>query len=173
MGSQDGSSEATGAPDPHCMNKQMSSDSGCPVDIDNLLQVDWDGRSNEIRWLSTVLGLVALLLGTLYAGPEEWVRRPLPEGQLSIVTTIESIGPVWPVAFGLSGILLVWFAVRGKTIQYGHALCAGAWGLYGWAILVGALLSEPPTPITVGVTAIGMSVVHFFLARHWAELGDS
>lgn len=121
--------------------------------------------------VSLTLALIAFLTGASYAGPSFWVRRPLPEGQLSVVVTIESWGPVWPILFVATAAVLAASALSTRYVGYTHAVAAGVWAFYGSAVLLSAAYAEPPGPILTGGIAVGASLVHLAMIRTWADLG--
>lgn len=121
--------------------------------------------------VSKTLAVIAAFTGLLYVGPSFWVRRPMPDGQLSIVVAIESWGPVWPIVFFAAAIVLAASAHTRRFVGYAHAIVAGVWGFYGSAVLLSAVYAEPPTPILTGGFAIGASALHLAMIRVWSDLG--
>ncbi|MFD6518100.1 hypothetical protein [Rhodococcus sp. NPDC060176] len=124
------------------------------------------------RIVSLIMGLMAIVVGATYWGPTEWVRRPLPPNQTSIVVMVESIGPVWPVIFTVTGAALVVASLLGRYVVAAHVLGIFGWMFYGAAIIVGAVLSEPPAPIVTGLIAIGVAGIHFGMTRAHQEVGE-
>lgn len=123
------------------------------------------------RLVAGTCGLMQVAIGLLYLGPSQLVRRPLPPDQISFVVYIEQAGPYWVVGFVLSGLVLVAAAVRGKGFVVGYAAGVFVWLFYGGAILLGALVSEPPTPVLTGTFACFLAFVHAGLAFGCAERG--
>jgi hypothetical protein len=123
------------------------------------------------RLTAATAGIMQVTVGLLYIGPEQLVRRPLLPGQVSAVVYIEGIGPVWTAIFILSGLYLVFAAARKKRFVPGHIAAAGVWGLYGGAVLISALLTEPPVPVLAGTIASFVALLHLSLARGCAERG--
>jgi hypothetical protein len=114
-----------------------------------------------VRLVTLIMGAIAFVVGVVYLGPSELVRRPLPPNQTSIVVWVESIGPLWPTIFALTGVVLCVAAVFGRGTVAAHVGGIFTWVLFGGAILVGALKSEPPSPIVTGLLAVGIGAIHF------------
>lgn len=125
------------------------------------------------RLVSFITGAMALLLGVIYVGPTEWIRRPLPQGQVSLVAIIEQAVPVWAILFCVTGLALVWAVMARRGLIAAHLLAIFAWTFYGVALLLSALLSEPPAPIITGVIAIGLVGVHWGLIQTHQDLGHT
>lgn len=123
------------------------------------------------RLTAATAGIMQVTVGLLYIGPEELVRRPLLPGQVSAVVYIEGIGPVWTVSFVLAGLFLIWAAVRKEGFVPGYIAAAGVWGLYGGAVLISALLTEPPVPVLTGTIASFVALLKLTIARDCSERG--
>lgn len=121
--------------------------------------------------VTRTLAVIAAFTGALYLGPAFWVRRPIPDGQLSIVVAIESWGPVWPVVFFGAAVILAVSAHTRSYVGYAHAIVAGVWGFYGSAVLLSAVYAEPPAPVLSGGIALGASALHLAMIRVWSDLG--
>lgn len=124
------------------------------------------------RIVSLIMGLVAILVGIVYWGPTEWVRRPLPPNQTSLVQVVEGFGPVWPIIFVVTGSALVCAAVLGRYAVHAHVIGIFGWMFYGVLILLGSLQSEPPAPIVTGLIGIGVAAIHFGMTRVHQEVGE-
>ena len=128
-----------------------------------------------LRVVSVNLSLMAISYAIFYFGPSEWVRIPRDpedlENQVSIVQKVEGFGPVWPFLFMLGGVLVLCSTLLGRGVIVAHGVAAGVWVTYGLAILLGALLSLPPTPILSGGGAIFAAITHIGMARAWAGEG--
>lgn len=125
-----------------------------------------------VRLVSLIMGAMSLMIGVAYWGPSEWVRRPLPPNQTSIVVFVEHIGPVWPLTFGGTGLVLIATALLSRWLVAGHVVGIFTWMFYGAAIIMGAILSEPPAPIVTGLMAGGVAAVHFGMMRAHQEAGE-
>ncbi|MFF0706976.1 hypothetical protein [Gordonia sputi] len=123
------------------------------------------------RLVSFITGVMAILVGVIYFGPSEWVRRPLPPGQVSLVSIIESAVPVWSILFCLTGAALVFCVMSRRHLIAAHILAIFTWTFYGMALLLSAVLSEPPAPIVTGVIALGLVGVHWGLIQVHQEQG--
>lgn len=125
-----------------------------------------------LRNLSLWLALFAAVFGGLYAfAPEFLVRKPLPSGQSSVVVFVDSIGPVWPALFFFAAIMVGLSALYRRGVLLAHCIASGVWIFYGACIVVGAILSLPPTPITSGVAALFGAGTHWFAVKIWAAEG--
>ena len=123
------------------------------------------------RLVAGVTGTMNIAVGALYLGPSQLVRRPLPPDQISLVVYVESFGPWWVLMFALSGLWLLVATWRRRGFLFAHSLSVMVWGFYGAAILLGAMFSEPPTPILAGAIAAFMAILHSALAFSCAERG--
>lgn len=123
------------------------------------------------RLVAGACGLTQIAVGLLYLGPTDLVRRPLPPGQVSFVVYVEQAGPYWVAGFILSSLLLLVAAVRGKGFVVGHAAGVFICLFYGAAILLGAIRSQPPSPVVTATFACGLALIHFALAFGCAERG--
>ena len=123
------------------------------------------------RVLSLVIAGLSVLVGALYTGPDSLVRRPLPPGQESIVVVIEHFFPVWPFLVAFTGALLGYAAVIRRGVVATHALVVCAWAFYGLCLILAPIRSVPPSPILVGVIAVGIAVINYAAARLWSALG--
>lgn len=123
------------------------------------------------RMLSLVIAGLSVIVGALYTGPDALVRRPLPPGQESIVVVIEHFFPVWPFLFAFTGALLGYAAVIRRGVVITHALVVVGWAFYGLCLILAPIRSVPPSPILVGVIAVGIAVINYAAARLWSALG--
>ncbi|QCG77770.1 membrane protein [Gordonia phage Tarzan] len=123
------------------------------------------------RLVAGVTGCMSIVVGALYLGPSQLVRRPLPPDQISLVVYVEGSGPWWVLMFILSGIWLLVTSFRKRGFLLAHSVSVLIWGFYGAAILLGAMFSEPPTPILAGAIAAFVAVLHSALAFSCAERG--
>jgi hypothetical protein len=123
------------------------------------------------RLVAGAAGAMNVCVGALYLGPSQLVRRPLPPEQISLVVTVENVGPWWTVLFVLSGVWLMFVSWRKKGFVVAHAVSVFTWGFYGAAILLGAWFSEPPTPVLAGTIAVWTAFGHAALAFSCAERG--
>lgn len=118
-----------------------------------------------------VLAVVAAMTGAVYLGPDFWARRPLPDGQLSIVAQVESWGPIWPALFFIVAAGLVWSVHARRHVALAHSLAAGVWTFYASALFFSAAYSEPPGPILASAIAYGTTALHWAMIRVWADQG--
>ena len=121
---------------------------------------------------SILTGVMAVVMGAVYFAPEEFIRRRLPSGQTSVVVYVDSLGPVWPVLFLVMGISLILAVTARAYVVAAHVLAVFGWSFYGAALLVGAVMSEPPSPIVTGAIAMGVAGIHFGLIHAHQDAGD-
>lgn len=121
--------------------------------------------------LAIVLGALSILVGTIYLGPSNLVRRPLAPGQETLVVIVEAALPVWPFLFGAAGVYLLTAALRQRRVMWAHGAVIGAWSFYGFCLISAPLRSIPPSPILAGVIAMGIVAVNIAALRLWAALG--
>lgn len=128
-----------------------------------------------LRLISYTLGSMAVVYAGAYAGPAWFVRSErTPEDlaqQVSIVQYLETFGPVWTILFTIAGLSVLVCAYLGRNLIIAHSLAAGVWVSYGIAVLGGAILSEPPTPVLSGLAAVFGAITHIGMARAWAGEG--
>ena len=128
-----------------------------------------------LKLISYNLGTMAVLYAIFYIGPTEWVRMPRTpeqlESQVSVVQHVENLGPIWPFLFALAGGLVMGTTYVGRGVIIGHGIAAGVWVFFGLAIMLGSLLSVPPTPVLSGAAAIFGAITHVGMARAWAGEG--
>lgn len=131
-----------------------------------------DRKLKALRDLSLSLAMIAFLYGGLYAfAPEPLLRRPLPDGQTSVVIWVEYIFPIWPIMFFAVSVLISLSAIYRRGVLLAHSIAVFAWLFYGGCIIAGALLSRPPTPVQLGITALCAGPVHWFVAKAWSAEG--
>ncbi|MDQ1202851.1 hypothetical protein [Rhodococcus sp. SORGH_AS_0303] len=123
------------------------------------------------RFLSFVLATGAMVVGTFYAGPESLVRRPVRPGQETLVVLVESVFPVWPIIFLLAGSLVLVAAIRMRGLIAAHGVVVAVWAFYALCLILGPILSVPPSPILVGVIAAIVMLTNAAAMRLWAALG--
>ncbi|QRE00932.1 hypothetical protein [Nocardia phage NC1] len=134
-----------------------------------------DPTIGALKLISFNLGLSAVAYAAFYLGPDSYTRlMRTPEqalAQVSIVQYVEGLGPVWPFLFALAGGLVLGTTYVGRGVIIGHGIAAGVWVFFGLAIMLGSLLSVPPTPVLSGAAAIFGAITHVGMARAWAGEG--
>lgn len=129
-------------------------------------------KFTALQGTSLITGLMAVVLGVVYFGPPELVRRSLPPKQTSLVQAVENLGPVWPLLFTVMGVALI-AAVTGRRYIVGaHVFAIFGWMFYGACIVIGAAASVPPAPIVTGLIAIGVAGIHGGLMLAHQDAGD-
>ncbi len=121
-------------------------------------------------------GFLALAHGFLaiaYAFPAITRGYPPPPDvrRISIVLYIDSLGPVWQIAFGLTGAVLGFAVlVRHRTLALAHTLGGAAMAVYGSALWIGFALSEPRPTVTGAVAYTGLTIWHLTIGVTYARL---
>lgn len=129
-------------------------------------------RLTPLQATSLLTGLMAVIVGVAYFGPEQLVRRSLPAGQTSLVKAVESLGPVWPVIFTAMGLALILACTLRRHIVAAHAVSVLGWMFYGSCLLIGSLQSEPPGPILTGILSVFVALIHLGLMFVHQDEGD-
>lgn len=141
-----------------------------------------DPTVRALSLVSVSLGLMALCYTLFYLGPPFLVRySPPPDKEPTrngkggpantLVMWIEHLGPVWPVLFGIAAFSVLISTLLFRGLIVGHGIAAGVWVIYGSAIIYGAVMADPPSPILAGVAALFGAVFHVGMARAWAGEG--
>jgi tryptophan-rich sensory protein len=129
-------------------------------------------RFTGLQVTSIITGVMAVILGVVYFAPEESHGHPLPPGQPSLVVYIEQLGPVWPLLFLTMGVALILAVTARRYIVPAHILAVFGWTLYGSALFIGEVFSEPPTSVVTGAIAVGVAGIHFGLMQAHHDQGD-
>lgn len=122
-------------------------------------------RYTSLQLTSLITGVMAIVMGLVYFGPDSLIRQPLPSGQVSVVVAVESFAPVWPLLFTVMGMALIGAVTSRRFVLGAHVVAIFGWSFYGASILIGALLSEPPTPIDESTMSLFVAAVHFGLIQ--------
>ena len=124
-----------------------------------------------LRTVSYAMAGAALTLTALYLGPTTLVQRQVVGPQVTLVQIIDDIVPLFPLLFAVAGTLVLVSTLRTRGVVIAHAIAATAWMFYGLLLLLGSIFLEPPAPVLTGTIAIWASLMHFGMARSWAEQG--
>lgn len=124
-----------------------------------------------IRIVSLTLGFLALVLCLAFSGPDRWADLARPGPQDSLVSAIGSLDWLWPAAFLAAGLALIGTVVARRGMIVANGLAAGVWLAHGAAQTLWAMFVEPPAPVVGGLVAIAAALVHFGMARAWADQG--
>lgn len=104
---------------------------------------------------SSSLAVMHGALAIAYTFP--WLARssaPPRPGQVSIVLYIDSLGPVWQLAFGLTAAVLLAGLVWPRWLALAHTLGGAALAVFSAGLWLGYALSEPRPSM---LTALGYS----------------
>lgn len=126
-----------------------------------------------LRIISVTLGLCALYFAGIYLGPTGLAVNARMTGQPTVVQTINSFGPIWPILFAIAGGGVLGSLTSGcrLVLVLAHGVAAAVWVFFGLTSLTGALLSQPPIPVLTGGLAISAAVIHYGAARCWSDWG--
>jgi len=117
--------------------------------------------------MSWVLLAVQVVVAVLHGFPS-LVYRPNPR-TARVVEFINSLGPWWIVAFGLSATVLLVSLWRRRYRHLGHLACMFAWVVFAVALWFGALASRPIGPILFACVATGLVLMHLVIATAYAD----
>lgn len=136
-------------------------------------------RFTGLQVTSLITGVMAVILGCVYCVPEEYRGRVVHPGvvhpgqtSLAVYIYIDQLGPVWPLLFIVMGISLILAITARRYVVQAHILAVFGWMFYGSALLIGAVFSEPPTPVITGAIAAGVAGIHFGLMQAHQDAGD-
>lgn len=129
-------------------------------------------KFTALQGISIITGVMAVVMGLVYVGPETFIRRTLPPGQTTLVVAVESLGPVWPVLFTLMGIVLILAVTARRFLLLAHVFAILVWSFYAACIIIGSLQSQPPAPIITGVMSAFVALIHFGLILAHQDAGD-
>lgn len=129
-------------------------------------------KFTALQWISLITGVMGVVMGLVYVGPEAFIRRPLPPGQTTLVVAVEALGPVWPVLYTLMGIGLILAVTARRFLLPAHAFAVLVWMFYGACVIIGSLQSQPPAPIITGVMSAFVALIHFGLLLAHQDAGD-
>lgn len=129
-------------------------------------------RFTGLQVTSLITGVMAVILGVIYFARDLGLRRPSPPGQTPIVAYIDGLGPVWTLLFLSTGAGLILAVTSRRYVVPAHILAMFGWMLYGSALLIGEVFSEPPTSVVTGAIAVGVAGIHFGLMQAHHDQGD-
>lgn len=121
-----------------------------------------DIRRGAVSWL---LALVSFTLAVAYAIPGLGVAQTSLPGRTSIVAFLD---PTWTVAFGALSLFLAASLIRGTGLVLGHTVGVTVFSFWSAAVLIGAVMSNPPGPLTSAVLGIAVTVLHFWSVVDYA-----
>jgi hypothetical protein len=123
--------------------------------------------STRPRQISTgSLGLIHLGLAYAYANPALSVS-PLPPGtsRVSIVSYINSLGPIWLIAYGSTGaFLIVALLTAPRLLRWAHVAGVSVATTYSLALWAGFALSDPRPTIISALLSLAMVTWHITLS---------
>lgn len=88
---------------------------------------------------------------------------PATPGRVSVVSSLDALGPVWQVAFGLTALLMFAALYWTEMLFWAHALGAGAVAIFTAALWFGWAASDPRPSIISSLFASAVLVWHIVL----------
>ena len=119
-------------------------------------------RRTAVSWL---LAIVAFVLAVVYAIPGLGFSQTLPSGRTSIVAFLD---PAWTFVFGAVALTLAAALMARRWLVVSHTLGVAAFSFWSAAVLIGAVMSDPPGPVTSAVLGICVTVLHFWSVVDYA-----
>jgi hypothetical protein len=118
-------------------------------------------------WALCVIQFVFCVLHT--HGP--WAYRVDGRTSTGVVAYINSLGPVWTVAFGVSAALLGALLVFKRGALYGHVFCGAVFAAFTGALFTSAILNSPAGPFTYPALALFMVFANGVLVFSYSDGG--
>lgn len=115
-----------------------------------------------MSWLLVVL---AFALAIAYAIPGMGVALTLPSGRRSVVAFLD---PLWSFAFGAAALTLAAALLLGRYVIASHTLGVAVFSFWSAAVLIGAVMSDPPGPVTAAILGAGITVLHYWSVVDYA-----
>lgn len=124
-------------------------------------------RRISVSWL--LIG-AAVALTVAYAVPGLGVSTALVPGRRSVVAFLNSLGPVWTIAFGaVAAVLLIGVLARNsRALVLGHILGVAVCSGWSTALAVGALTSRPIGSVVTAILAVVMTLLHVWAVVDYA-----
>lgn len=111
------------------------------------------------------MGVGAVALGFAYRVPA--LTRPTPRPgarQISIVQTIDSIGPVWFGGFAGVGVFMIVALMLGpRVLTWAHGAALVIFGMFSSAVWLGWAFSDPRPAIVSPILAVMVTVFNLLL----------
>lgn len=127
-------------------------------------------RGSTVTSRTALLAFVSACLAVAYAIPGLGVARAAaPPGRRSIISYLETLGPVWATAFGVVAGLLVWGLLSDRLLEVWHASGAAVSAGYAVALWYGALASRPVGTVVGAVLSLLMLSLHVWSAMDYAR----
>ena len=86
-----------------------------------------------------------------------------------VVAQINSLGPVWVLAFGISALILGATLRLDRGQAHGHLICAAVWVMYATGLWIGSLAAEPHGAVFFPVITTFVIIFHMLLAASYNE----
>lgn len=120
-------------------------------------------RFTGLQLTSLITGVMAIVMGLVYFGPDPLIRRPLPSGQEWEVVAVESFAPVWPILFTAMGMALIGAVTTRRFVLGAHVVAIFGWSFYGASILIAG--SPGAAGHGAGTMSLFVAAVHFGLIQ--------
>jgi hypothetical protein len=118
--------------------------------------------------LAALHGTLALVY--LTPGLARGYPPPPNVNRVSIVTYIESLGPVWQITFGLTAVLLVVGMFRHKLLALAHTVAGAGMSMFASALWLGFAFSSPKPAILSALGFTACVVWHLTIGVTFARL---
>lgn len=120
---------------------------------------------------TSALVLLNWTFSVAYKFPEQLVRKVARPGEIrvSIVNYVESLGPVWAIAFSLAAIAMTYSLFTRRTLIVSHVMGGMVWASYATALWFGVFASEPSGSILLPGCAVALSVIHLSMVDAYSE----
>lgn len=114
-----------------------------------------------------MLAIVQLGIGATYAftPPVRALTR------ISIVGYIEALGPIWIIAFFLTGACLLYARLSKRYLVEAHAFCFGVSVFYAGALWGGVIYGVPFAFSIAAWTSSAVAAAHYAMSRWYAAEG--
>lgn len=121
-------------------------------------------RSPPRYRLASSLGVLLALLGAFL---HYTTRDPRPVQRANVISYLETIGPFWPVAFGVTVACLLLALATRYGLNLAHMLAAGVLAAYAFALFYTAAATG--SGWVTACFAVGLTVHTVALAASYAD----
>lgn len=123
---------------------------------------------------TSTLAALHAVLAVVYAVPNLARGYPPPPGvtRVSIVSYIESLGPVWQIAFGLTAVALFTGMVVHRFLAIAHTLAGAGMSMFAAALWLGFAFSSPAPSLLPSLGFTACVVWHLTIGVTFAKLAS-
>lgn len=101
-----------------------------------------------------------------------WAYRVDGRTSTGVVAYINSLGPVWTILFGASGLVLGVACSLRKLQWVGHAACGSIFAGFMCALFVSAIFNSPAGPFTYPTLALFVTFAHGVMVYSYSSGGE-